>query len=152
MTLRHILDRPVGSWLDEGACVGKFGDLWYEDRSRHTDQAVAICKECPVADLCLQWALTTGETWGIWGGKTAKERENIRRREGYAAKVQASPVRVLSPTVAAATADRASRALALKQARAQVLGSLQAEADEVAERFRTHRANNNPLLDAARNL
>ena len=39
--------------------------------------------------------------------------------------MQASPVRVISPTVAAA--DRISRAAALKHARAEVLGSIQAD-------------------------
>lgn len=139
MTRRHIVERPAGSWVDEGACVGSPGDLWYEDHSRRTAQAVEICKECPVADLCLQWALDTGEGWGVWGGKTAKERDLIRRREGYATKRQESPVRVLSPTVAAKAADRSAKQRTLKEARAAVQGFMQDEADEVADRFRRHR-------------
>lgn len=88
MIQRHIVDQPAGRWIDEGACVGRPGDLWYEDRSRHTDEAVAICRECPVAALCLQWALDTGETWGVWGGKTAKERNGIKRRSTSQAPAQ----------------------------------------------------------------
>lgn len=149
MTVRkHVTNQTIPVWMDDAVCAGKSGDLWFEDNDRYSITAKRLCQDCPAVAICLQWALDTGETWGVWGGKTAKERENIRRRDGYAAKKQASPVRVLSPMVAAATADRAARALAPKQARAQVLGSTQT--DEVAEQVRTHRANNTPLLTAAR--
>ena len=54
-----------------------------------------------------------------------------------------------------ASADRADRAAAAKtteQARLRLVEMLQEEADQVADRFKTHRANNTPLLNAARNL
>ena len=28
---------------------------------------------------CLEWALDSGEPFGIWGGHTAKERKKLRR-------------------------------------------------------------------------
>lgn len=45
-------------------------------RIRHemTEEARAICMTCPVRDECLNYALETGETVGIWGGLTPEER------------------------------------------------------------------------------
>jgi WhiB family redox-sensing transcriptional regulator len=38
-----------------------------------------VCATCPVADICLSWAIETNQTEGIWGGHTPKERRKIRR-------------------------------------------------------------------------
>lgn len=39
-----------------------------------TEEARAICMTCQVRDECLDYALDTGETEGIWGGLTPQER------------------------------------------------------------------------------
>lgn len=46
------------------------------------DTAKAICKVCPIKDLCLDYALTTREGFGIWGGLTAEERRQILLTRG----------------------------------------------------------------------
>jgi len=40
----------------------------------------ALCAECPVNLLCLEYALESNEDEGIWGGLTNSERKAIRRR------------------------------------------------------------------------
>ena len=45
-----------------------------------TVRAKAVCSTCPVADICLSWAIETNQSEGIWGGHTAKERRRLRRR------------------------------------------------------------------------
>ncbi len=35
---------------------------------------------CPVREACLEYALTTREKDGVWGGYTARERRRIIRR------------------------------------------------------------------------
>lgn len=42
--------------------------------------AKALCRECPLQQLCLQTALENGEHWGIWGGMTGEERSTLSRR------------------------------------------------------------------------
>lgn len=37
----------------------------------------AICAECPVRSQCLEFALRNNEQFGIWGGKTKSERDQI---------------------------------------------------------------------------
>ncbi|WP_042404809.1 WhiB family transcriptional regulator [Streptacidiphilus carbonis] len=44
------------------------------------EEAKAVCRRCPVMDLCLTWALTTGQEHGVWGGTTEGERRAARRR------------------------------------------------------------------------
>ncbi|MBA2512795.1 MAG: WhiB family transcriptional regulator [Solirubrobacterales bacterium] len=54
-------------------------DIFYPSSGHTGDAAKAICKECPVRAVCLEWALDTGELYGIWGAHTAKERKALRR-------------------------------------------------------------------------
>ena len=49
-------------------------------------QAQKLCALCPINLICLDYALTAGETHGIWGGTSANQRETIRRRRGLTAK------------------------------------------------------------------
>jgi WhiB family redox-sensing transcriptional regulator len=42
--------------------------------------AKAICRGCPVRLVCLQFALTTNQEDGVWGGYSEDERRELRRR------------------------------------------------------------------------
>ncbi|MFD4904172.1 WhiB family transcriptional regulator [Kitasatospora purpeofusca] len=44
------------------------------------EEARAVCRRCPVMEQCLQWALTTGEDVGVWGGMSEDERRAMKRR------------------------------------------------------------------------
>jgi WhiB family redox-sensing transcriptional regulator len=45
------------------------------DESRQmTKMAIKICKQCPVQRLCLDFAISSREPSGIWGGTTASDR------------------------------------------------------------------------------
>lgn len=39
--------------------------------------AKEVCATCPVAALCLELAITQGET-GVWGGRTDRDRDDLR--------------------------------------------------------------------------
>jgi WhiB family redox-sensing transcriptional regulator len=43
--------------------------------------AKSICKECVSRHECLDYALSTSERFGIWGGKSARERMLILRAQ-----------------------------------------------------------------------
>lgn len=61
-------------------------------RFRYTD-ARRICNSCPIRPVCAEWAVTTGERHGMWGGWTPAEleAERRRRREAAAAAAAAPP-------------------------------------------------------------
>lgn len=48
--------------------------------ARQAAEAKKVCRQCPVRDLCLQWALERVEEHGVWGGMTEQERRAMRRR------------------------------------------------------------------------
>lgn len=43
------------------------------------ERAKLVCDECPVKDDCLDYAITTNQDTGIWGGTSEDERRQIRR-------------------------------------------------------------------------
>ena len=47
--------------------------------SRVTAEAQMHCRRCPVAQECLEYALEESEKYGIWGGKSERQRRRLRR-------------------------------------------------------------------------
>jgi WhiB family redox-sensing transcriptional regulator len=43
------------------------------------EEAKAVCRVCPVQAECLNFALTTNQDSGIWGGTSEEERRKLRR-------------------------------------------------------------------------
>lgn len=50
-------------------------------KARVTQEAKAICADCPIRKQCAAWALAH-EDFGVWGGMTATERRVERKRIG----------------------------------------------------------------------
>jgi WhiB family redox-sensing transcriptional regulator len=50
-----------------------------EEDGENVDEAKQICSECFVRDQCLESALESHETFGVWGGTTPRERRRIIR-------------------------------------------------------------------------
>lgn len=67
------------AWYKEALCRGVNADLFYPERGEPTGPAKAVCAQCPVKDECLETALRDGERFGVWGGKSERERRRIRR-------------------------------------------------------------------------
>lgn len=82
MALEELLHEIDEDWREQAACIGADHDAFFpmsEDVEAVAD-AKAACFSCPVRDDCLQFALATNQTEGIWGGHTPTERRRIRRR------------------------------------------------------------------------
>ena len=72
-------------WQQNAACRGLDTEQFYNpDRARGPNKrareaaAKAVCAQCPVVQSCLNWALTAGEPYGVWGGTTPEERSAFR--------------------------------------------------------------------------
>lgn len=65
-------------WRNRGACITVGGDIWFPNKSdsHAADEAIAICGNCPVRNLCLQAGMF--EKHGIWGGKTPEQRKKMK--------------------------------------------------------------------------
>lgn len=43
------------------------------------ERAKLVCDECPVKVECLEYAISTNQDTGVWGGTSEDERRQIRR-------------------------------------------------------------------------
>lgn len=81
MPIGLLRDVPPQAWEAEGACRGhKNPDLWFPERGEANAEAKAICHACPVRRACLDFALTHRIQYGVWGGRSALQRDRINRR------------------------------------------------------------------------
>ncbi len=86
--LREALVVGDLSWQEGANCTGANADLFFPERGASTRAAKAICRECAVRAECLEFAITTGEKFGIWGGMSERERRRVRRERQVAATVR----------------------------------------------------------------
>ena len=75
----------MSDWRDLARCRDEDPKLFFPISTSgpalaQVERARAVCRRCPVMDRCLEWALSTGQSAGIWGGLTTEERRALRRR------------------------------------------------------------------------
>ncbi|HEC08900.1 MAG TPA: WhiB family transcriptional regulator [Acidimicrobiales bacterium] len=68
------------TWWDFANCLGVEPDLFFPERGASTREAKEVCRGCVVREDCLEYALTHGEKFGIWGGMSERERRRLRRQ------------------------------------------------------------------------
>ena len=76
-------------WQAEARCRGSDANLFFtpthlegkEERTAREGQAKAICSACAVRRDCLDFALFTRESHGIWGGLNEQERRQLLTRK-----------------------------------------------------------------------
>jgi WhiB family redox-sensing transcriptional regulator len=68
------------SWRQHAACRGLEPEVFYPVSEEQTEEARAICRECPVREPCLEYALANRERDGVWGGATERERRRMIRQ------------------------------------------------------------------------
>ena len=71
-------------WQLLGACRGRDTELFFhpegERGPRRSDReaaAKAVCSTCPVLVRCREAALLAREPYGVWGGMSEHEREDV---------------------------------------------------------------------------
>lgn len=79
------MTQSATEWRAQGACLTADPDLFFPVATGHVaarqmTKALEICARCGVRQQCLDFAMRTGETYGIWGGTTPEERIRDRRR------------------------------------------------------------------------
>ena len=76
-------------WHDQANCLGVDPDLFFPERGASTREAKEVCRGCVVRLECLEYALSNGEKFGIWGGLSERERRRLRRQRALAARKDA---------------------------------------------------------------
>lgn len=89
MTAHYKTKTSTGGirWMDRAACAGRDIVLFFgDDGERQPDReirewcATEVCSICPVRTDCLDYAITSDQRSGVWGGLTEDERASERRR------------------------------------------------------------------------
>jgi WhiB family redox-sensing transcriptional regulator len=76
---------PPADWRHLAACKGADLNLFFPISSDAgpdgpmVEKAKRLCARCPVQQPCLEWAVTNGVEFGIFGGHTEDERRRMRR-------------------------------------------------------------------------
>ncbi len=75
---------PIWEWQMQAACRDMDSAMFFHPSHERGPAAHArdkaakeICAACPVIDACRRHALTVQESYGVWGGLTARERDVI---------------------------------------------------------------------------
>lgn len=80
------------SWRSQAHCrqanAAYFFPPSHFERKPEKDQregvARRLCADCPVRQACLDYALSVGETHGIWGGLNELQRRRVARQRSAA--------------------------------------------------------------------
>jgi WhiB family redox-sensing transcriptional regulator len=76
-------------WQSRANCMGVDPDLFFPERGASTREAKEVCRGCVVRDNCLEYALDSGEKFGIWGGMSERERRRLRRARAIERRAEA---------------------------------------------------------------
>ena len=80
------LDISGREWMRDAACTSADPEAWYPPKGSSTREAKQVCNgksgwpACPVRRECLEYALSNDDRFGVWGGKSDRERRKLKRR------------------------------------------------------------------------
>lgn len=67
------------AWLTEALCAQTDPEVFFPERGSNARAAKRICLHCDVIAQCRDWALSTGQQEGVWGGLSETERRTLLR-------------------------------------------------------------------------
>ena len=75
------------AWRLQALCAETDPEAFFPDKGGSTREAKRVCTGCDVRAECLEFALTSDERFGIWGGLSERERRRLRlqRRDAISA-------------------------------------------------------------------
>lgn len=91
-SLIDAMDWDTDNWRNMSACKDTDPEIFFPIGQtgialEQIAYAKAICAGCPVQRQCLEYALTSNQEAGVWGGATEEERRIIRRARRNAPRI-----------------------------------------------------------------
>lgn len=76
--ISHQLNEEA--WMLDGKCLNADPERWFPTPgdSAAIEYAVGLCITCPVRVRCLEFAISSGSEYGIWGATTEAQRRQIK--------------------------------------------------------------------------
>ena len=84
LTSSRSLNTATDSWRANSSCRDTDPDLFFPVGTtgpalEQIAAAKAVCDTCDAKEPCLEFALTTNQDSGVWGGTSEEERRKLRR-------------------------------------------------------------------------
>ena len=84
LTSSRSLSLASDDWRSVAACQDTDPDLFFPVGTtgpaiEQIANAKAVCNGCDAKEPCLEFALTTNQDSGVWGGTSEEERRKLRR-------------------------------------------------------------------------
>lgn len=67
------------AWRQDAVCAQTNPEAFFPEKGGSPREVKKACGRCAVQGFCLEYALVTGERFGVWGGKSENERRKLRR-------------------------------------------------------------------------
>lgn len=71
---------PSEPWVRDALCAQVDPELFFPEGNHSPDDAVQVCCSCDVRVQCLAYALRTGQSHGVWGGKSQNQLARMREK------------------------------------------------------------------------
>jgi WhiB family redox-sensing transcriptional regulator len=78
--LDSMTSREGVEWQDDALCAQTDSEMFFPEKGGSTRDAKKVCSACEVREKCLEYALFTGQRYGIWGGLSERERRRMSAR------------------------------------------------------------------------
>jgi hypothetical protein len=84
---QYLAPEEIASeWQKDALCSQTDAETFFPEKGASTHDAKVVCGHCTVREDCLEYALAAGERYGVWGGKSERERRALlRERQKQAA-------------------------------------------------------------------
>lgn len=81
-SVQHAADHAVrdlheSGWRRRARCRGRVDLNFYSNSRRQIRACKAVCAPCPVRAACAVEAILRHDPWGVWGGMTPEERDEL---------------------------------------------------------------------------
>lgn len=77
----HSFSAPP-EWVLDALCASTDPEAFFPDKAGSSRTGKDVCRRCPVAAECLDYALEHEERFGIWGGLSERERRKLAKTLG----------------------------------------------------------------------
>ena len=83
-------------WQDKALCAQVDPEIFFPEKGGSVRDPKRICGMCDVRAECLDYALTHGEAFGIWGGFSERERRRLKREPATPASTVPQPAKAVA--------------------------------------------------------
>ncbi len=67
-------------WQERALCAQTDPEIFYPEKGQSTREAKRVCAACEVRPQCLDYALTIGDRYGVFGGLSERERRRMKQQ------------------------------------------------------------------------